>query len=359
MAMNTHDADYDRAEELKQFDESRAGVKGLVDSGLTAIPRIFIHPPETLSDLKPHSNSISTSIPIVDLSDRRSAIVDKISHAARELGIFQVTNHGIPSETLDRTIAAIKAFNDQPAEIRSRFYTRNFGSAVFYISNSDLYHSKAASWRDSLFMKLAPNRPAPEEVPEICRKEVVDWDKELERLGEKLMGLLSEGLGLSTDRLKEITCSEGRVMVGQYYPECPQPDQTLGHAAHSNTGVLTVLIQDQTDGGLQVKYGGVWVDVKPIHGAILISVGDLLQIFSNDEYKSVEHRVLANSSGKPRVHVSAFLSPSKREDLYGPLPELISPEKHPLFRQFTISEYMRRYLTKELDGKSLVNYHRV
>ena len=282
--MTSSKEEYNRAKEVKQFDDSKMGVKGLVDSGLTTIPRIFIHPPETLSDLKPTSQTRpdSISIPTIDLSgcydsDLRSTIADQISRAARESGFFQITNHGIPSETIDSTIAAIKAFHEQPTEIKARFYSRKMGSGASYFSNHDLYQSKAASWRDTLRVVIGPNLPAPEEVPEICRKEVVVWDREVVRLGEKLMGLMSEGLGLSTERLTEMTCLEGRGMVGHYYPYCPQPDLTVGINSHTDPGVLTVLIQDQT-GGLQVKSGGAWVDVKPVPGALVINVGDLFQV---------------------------------------------------------------------------------
>lgn len=276
---------YDRAKEVKQFDDSKIGVKGLVDSGLTSIPRIFIHPPETLTDLKPtpQARPNSNSIPTVDLSgfdsDRRSSIVDQISRAAREFGFFQITNHGIPPETLDRTIAAIKGFHEQPAEIRSKVYTREVGSGVSYISNVDLFHSKAASWRDTLQLRMGPSPPAPEYVPEICRKEVAEWDREVVGLGEILMGLMSEGLGLSAGRLTEMTLLEGRVMVGHYYPSCPQPDLTVGLNSHTDPGALTVLLQDQT-GGLQIKSDGVWLDVKPLPGALVINVGDLFQVYN-------------------------------------------------------------------------------
>ncbi|KAF3432127.1 hypothetical protein FNV43_RR26866 [Rhamnella rubrinervis] len=321
--MITNAAEYDRAKELKHFDESKMGVKGLLDSGLTTIPKIFIHPPETLSDLKPasHARPESHSIPIIGISrcfdsGRRSAIIDQISRAAREVAFFQITNHGIPLETIDRTMAATKALHEKPLEIKAHFYRREVGSNVRYFSNVDLYHAKSASWRDTFYVKFGPNPLAPEELPEICRKEMVDWDKEVFRLSETLMG---EGLGLSTDRFKEMTCFEGRTMIAQYYPHCPQPDLTVGLPSHTDPGVLTVLIPDQTGGcSLQVKYGGVWVGVKPVPGAIVINVGDLLQIISNDEYKSVTHRVLANSSSKPPVSIGVFLEPSNREKLYGP-----------------------------------------
>ncbi|XP_039163705.1 1-aminocyclopropane-1-carboxylate oxidase homolog 3-like [Eucalyptus grandis] len=61
---------FDRAQELKRFEESQLGVKGLLDSGLTSIPPLFIHPPETLSGLKPaRLRPVSIrSIPNIDLS---------------------------------------------------------------------------------------------------------------------------------------------------------------------------------------------------------------------------------------------------------------------------------------------------
>ncbi|PKI54913.1 hypothetical protein CRG98_024695 [Punica granatum] len=147
-------------------------------------------------------------------------------------------------------------------------------------------------------------------------------------------------------------------MVGHFYPHCPQPDLTVGIASHTDPGVVTVLLQDQI-GGLQVKYEEEWLDVKPVPGALVINVGDIFQIISNDQYKSVEHRVLANPSKDPRVSIAVFCNPSNRENSFGPLPELLSPQNPAQFRQFTFADYMRRFFTKELDGKSLVNYYRV
>ncbi|XP_050373699.1 LOW QUALITY PROTEIN: 1-aminocyclopropane-1-carboxylate oxidase homolog 4-like [Argentina anserina] len=345
---------YDRAHQVKQFDDSKLGVKGLVDSGLSSIPRIFIHPPETLHQLQPTTRPI----PTIDLSDRRSALVDRISAACRKFGFFRITNHGIPPAVLDRTIAAVKAFHEQPAEVRAQFYGREMTNGVSYFSNLDLYTSRAASWSDTLQMRLAPIFP--DDVPEICREEIAAWNKEIQRLGEELLGLVSQGLGLPSEKLKGLTCLEGRAMVGNYYPPCPQPDLTTGLTSHSDPGVLTVLLEDHVGGlDLEVKHGGAWVDVEPVPGALVINVGDLLQIMSNEEYKSVDHRVLANPHHEPRVSIAVFLNPSNREGVFGPLPELVSPEKPALYKEFKFSEFMMRFFTKGLDGKSLVNYYKL
>ncbi|GLT57812.1 hypothetical protein SLA2020_307600 [Shorea laevis] len=353
---------FDRDEEVKRFDESKIGVKGLIDAGVTSLPRLFIHPPKTLADLKPRPvrpDCESIIIPTIDLSGPRATVVEQVAQASRQLGFFQIVNHGIPVAVLDRTIGAIKEFHEQPTEVKARFYRRrDVGSGVSFISNIDLFASKAASWRDTLQVKLGPTMAELQEIPEVCRNEIVEWNRESKQLAEQLMGLLSEGLGLETDRLKKTTCLEGRLMVGHYYPSCPQPDLTVGLTSHSDPGALTVLLQDQI-GGLQIKYGDEWLDVKPVHGALVINIADVLQIMSNDEYSSVEHRVLANPSPEPRVSIAVFFNASAREDLYGPFPELVSQEKPAAYRQFTYSDYLTRFFTKELDGKSLTNYYKL
>ncbi|CAN1311974.1 1-aminocyclopropane-1-carboxylate oxidase homolog [Linum perenne] len=60
---------YDRMAEVKSFDESKAGVKEVVDSGITEIPRIFHAPPHFLKDGSPYSpDDPNFEFPIIDLS---------------------------------------------------------------------------------------------------------------------------------------------------------------------------------------------------------------------------------------------------------------------------------------------------
>ncbi|KAG5556530.1 hypothetical protein RHGRI_006961 [Rhododendron griersonianum] len=346
-------AGYDRMKEVKEFDESKMGVKGLSDSGITTIPKFFVHPPETLSGLK--SSSTFTGIPVIDLSDmesdrNRAKIVEQIRDAAKTWGFFQVVNHGVPVSALDETIAAIKAFHEQPTEEKSKYYVREEGRGVMYASNNDLYRAKAACWHDSLQVWMSPE-PAPvEDIPAACRREVVEWDRHATEVAESVMGLLSEGLGLEAGKFKELSFSGARVLVGHCYPYCPQPDLTVGITSHTDPGVVTVLLQNQVQ-GLQVKHGGEWVDVKPLEGGLIIN------IVSNGEYKSVEHRVLANANPEPRISIVIFfnLIKWKGSGYYGPLPELLSPEKPAIYRDFTMQEFNENFYSKGLDSKSLVD----
>lgn len=134
-----------RAEQIKHFEETKLGVKGLVDSGVTAIPSIFVHPVEALSELKPSRAESNVAIPTIDLLGRRDEVVDQVARASRELGFFQVVNHGVPLEVLDRAIEVVRGFHEQDAESKRAKYTR--AGRVSFFSNLDLFHSKAASWR--------------------------------------------------------------------------------------------------------------------------------------------------------------------------------------------------------------------
>lgn len=109
------------------------------------------------------------------------------------------------------------------------------------------------------------------------RKATLEYIKHIKILGEHLFELLSEALGLKVDHLRKLGCADGSTIVCHYYPACPNPELTLGASKHSDPGTLTVLLQSQIC-SLQVLHEGEWVNVHPIPGALVINIGDLLQV---------------------------------------------------------------------------------
>ncbi|GLU08141.1 hypothetical protein SLE2022_250660 [Rubroshorea leprosula] len=109
--------DYDRAKELRAFDDTKTGVKGLVDAGIVSIPKIFIRPPEDLAE-ELNSCHGNVKVPVIDLSnihssDRRKEIVDEIKVASKEWGFFQVINHEIPISVLDEMFDGTRRFHEK------------------------------------------------------------------------------------------------------------------------------------------------------------------------------------------------------------------------------------------------------
>ncbi|KAJ0769927.1 putative non-heme dioxygenase domain, isopenicillin N synthase [Helianthus annuus] len=165
--------DYDRKAELRAFDETKTGVKGLVDAGITEVPRIFHLPsPENLN-----SQQHELTLPTIDLQGidnnplQRKEVVEKVKDALESWGFFQLVNHGIPISILEDMKKGVMDFHEQESEVKKQWYTRDMSgkTRVIYNSNFDLYAAPVTNWRDTFYCTMAPNPPQPHELPPPCR----------------------------------------------------------------------------------------------------------------------------------------------------------------------------------------------
>jgi isopenicillin N synthase-like dioxygenase len=91
----------------------------------------------------------------------------------------------------------------------------------------------------------------------------------------------------------------------------------LGVHHHTDAGALTLLLQDHQP-GLQVHRDGLWYLVEPRADALVVNIGDIVQVWSNDRYRAALHRVLANRDNE-RYSAPFFLNPAS-DAIYAPLP---------------------------------------
>ena len=61
-----------------------------------------------------------------------------------------------------------------------------------------------------------------------------------------------------------------------------------------------------------------------------------MQVWSNDKYESVEHRVVVNDK-KERFSFPFFLNPSHYV-MVGPVPELVNEENPPRYKEYNCGE---------------------
>jgi isopenicillin N synthase-like dioxygenase len=127
----------------------------------------------------------------------------------------------------------------------------------------------------------------------------------------RMQRALSMALGLDPDFFGE---RPGQTMYHLrliHYPSMetltPEPGQ-LGCGAHTDYGTLT-LLADDGNGGLQVRQrSGEWVDVSVPEGHLVVNLGDLMAIWTNDRWISNPHRVV-NPPGVDRYSSPFFVTP--------------------------------------------------
>ncbi|KAI5060406.1 hypothetical protein GOP47_0024826 [Adiantum capillus-veneris] len=129
------------------------------------------------------------------------------------------------------------------------------------------------------------------------RKVCEEYMAALDKLAFTLLELMAESLGLPSRRFHEdFKSSTTSLFRLNHYPICPAPELALGVSRHKDVGALTILLQGDV-GGLEVRSkSGEWIVVKPNPDAFVINVGDITQVYSNDRYQSVEHRVVVNEN---------------------------------------------------------------
>lgn len=77
--------------------------------------------------------------------------------------------------------------------------------------------------------------------------------------------------------LEELHGELMQIIRNNYYPICPRPDLVLGLSPHSDSNSITILLQDEVT-GLQIRHHGGWVPITPMPNALLVNIGDCIEV---------------------------------------------------------------------------------
>lgn len=168
-------AKHDRIKEAKEFHKTKAGVKGLVDSGLERIPKMFVHKEATSHSPTTVPNNISNNleVPLIDFLEigrgQWTELVHQIRRASETWGFFMVLPRLIPEILMDEVLRCQKEFHEQSAEMKKKFYSIDEKKSVRFYSNGGFEDSEPAEWRDSLEINIPDRKVHTEAIPEFCR----------------------------------------------------------------------------------------------------------------------------------------------------------------------------------------------
>ncbi|GLJ26364.1 hypothetical protein SUGI_0507890 [Cryptomeria japonica] len=330
------------------------GLQNDVNAGLDIDPAFIVSP----EDRPKIGNNISNSpadeqVPVIDLNNIET-VTSEIHRACKDWGFFQVINHGVPRQLIHTLQFQAAEFFSLPIQEKSKV-RRDFSNPFGYYDNE--LTKNVRDWKQvfdfactgtihlprhfeadsSETLPLTNQWPDnPPHLREACEK----YAEAVEKLSFRLLGLISRSLGLPSDYFDSKFEKHTSFLRLNYYPTCPVPDMALGVSRHKDVAALTVLLQDEVE-GLQVRRkDGEWVPIKAVPNAFIINVGDCMQVWSNDKFESVEHRVVVNDK-RERFSIPFFFNPSHYV-MMAPVRELLNEENPPRYKEFNWGKFYKR-----------------
>lgn len=257
---------------------------------------------------------------------------NKLDKACREWGIFRVVNHGVPTELLRKLRDHSKTIFDLPFESKQGLAkSANYcppikyfwGTPALSLSGVALPRASPAlnlDWVEGLNVPLGQICPSldpqhldldhDDSLIIAFRNLLEEYRGHLTRLASTLFEAMVRSLKLELEQPK-MYLDESTELVRVYrYPRgSVDHEQANGMHVHTDSSVLSILYEDEV-GGLQFLKDDLWLDVKPIPTSLIVNLGDMMQALSDDEYKSVKHKVKLNKQ-RERVSICYFVFPEE------------------------------------------------
>ncbi|ETI33710.1 hypothetical protein L914_18872 [Phytophthora nicotianae] len=286
--------------------------------------------------------------------------IEEVRAAASEWGFFYITNHGLSEQQVSEFQTALRSFFRLPKETKRtirRSATNNRG----YVEG-ELTKNKT-DWKECFdFAGTGEDAPVADEHERLgedrnqwleettlpgFRTEMRSYYNKMEHIARRLLKVFAVALGEEPaffDRFFRSNASS--TMRLNHYPVAPEPERTMGVYHHTDSGALTILMQDDEVATLQVLHreSQTWVNVPPRKGTYTINIGDMMQVWSNDQFVAPLHRVLASNEAE-RFSAPFFYSPSYNVQVEPIVVKLGDvPNYRPIsWRQFRLARFKGNY----------------
>jgi isopenicillin N synthase-like dioxygenase len=255
------------------------------------------------------------TIPVISLSGlaaERDHVTDQLWRADTEVGFFQLADHGIPADLIDRAFAAAESFFALPDEVKGRYPWRRELNAGWESRSQVRPTTRGADQKES-YQVTRPHMdglwPADGELPGF-RTTLLDIERRAWRVAMDVLSCFADRLGFDRHFFERAHDPEGEgyqstVRLLHYFPMTGDAfDGGQWRAgAHTDYDCLTLLFQRDGQTGLQLCPGedarsGRWTSIDPDQRLITCNIGDMLMRWSDDQLRSTLHRVRGPEPGE-------------------------------------------------------------
>jgi isopenicillin N synthase-like dioxygenase len=285
------------------------------------------------------------AVPVIDLRDLEGSDTtaevarQRLLDVARSTGGFLLTGHGLDDVTAEALFAGARRFFALPEEQKLQIENVNSPHFRGYTRVGGEITAGAVDWREQLdvgaekpALELGADSPGwarlvgpnlwPEQVPEL-KELALQWYSALTDIGLRLLRAFALATGQPEDAFAEtFAATPDSLLKIVRYPGRRTEDGDQGVGPHTDSGLLTFVLQETGTTGLQTLVGETWVDVPAVRGTLAVNIGELLEVATDGLLRANVHRVLSPPDGADRLSVPFFLNP----ELSVTVPQLQLPE---------------------------------
>ena len=291
------------------------------------------------------------TLPVIDISDlQRTATRRAIDEACRDWGFFQIVGHGIDESATTALRREMRAFFALPLRAKHAIMRTAENPWGFY-DRELTQHTR--DWKQVYDYgppdggTIVPQLPR--ELPAF-EGTIAQFYSACDTLALQLVEVIAGNLGMPPKALAPcFRPGHTSFLRLNYYPPCPAPAQPidrsvaregpLGVNQHTDAGALTLLLQDEQP-GLEVFHENAWHLVEPRRDALVVNIGDIVQVWSNDRYTAALHRGLVSAEAE-RFSAPFFFNPAYSTQ-YAPLPSTVDAQHPPRYRPIHWGEFRAR-----------------
>lgn len=354
-------------------------------------------------------SSDDENIPLIDIGPSYSgdeaakrAVAAQIGAACREIGFFQITNHGVGLQARNGVMEQAKRFfHGLPLAKKEAMHLRH--SRLFRgWEPSDASNVNPEDWKDMgretkeafnwgyepsldptggdgryVEMDLEPSPteganiwPSEEDLPGFFDA-IKQYHGEVLTLARHLLRLFALSMDLPETHFDKMTTHPGTIARLLYYPPqkpragptASQDDDVTGLGAHTDYECFTLLLSDSNP-GLEVVSPAPdeatgrprWISARPRPDTLTVNIGDFFERWTAGQYKSTVHRVVNRSPEKERYSVPFFFSVNYDERV-STLPTCVSGGSPSNFNEIQAGPWVLERLRSTLK-EAAEEYHR-
>ncbi|WP_020123632.1 isopenicillin N synthase family oxygenase [Streptomyces canus] len=324
------------------------------------------------------------SVPIVDISaytadgtrEERAEVARQLDDACTTVGFVQILGHRIPHEILDGLTDAVDSFFALPLETKKAYQVKGANRGYSPPKSESLSLSlgvEPATRMNDFFeafnigteARSFPHLDLSEEDyglnlwpdVEAFRPKVEAYYTEAARVARTLTTAFADALGVPGDFFARLTDHSVDVLRLNNYalPEGPVSlaGDLIGMGEHTDFGIVTVLWADQVAGLQVLDSDGLWHDVSPADGALLVNLGDLTARLTNDRWMSTLHRVkppVIDGTVQRRRSV-AFFHDGNIDAVISTLPSHLDAAEGLAYEPIVVRDHIKAKLAGSRQGK--------